>query len=122
MNRYSIAAASALLFAAFNTGAYAAGGEIAVIVKTVNSNYWQNVQKGASAAVADAKGYTLTFQGPASESAITDEVNMVVNAVNRRVADSAPEANFSARRSRHVHFLSGSGRNVRWRVTRACRS
>jgi ribose transport system substrate-binding protein len=86
MNRYSIAAASALLFAAFNTGAYAAGGEIAVIVKTVNSNYWQNVQKGANAAIADAKGYTLTFQGPASESAITDEVNMVVNAVNRHVA------------------------------------
>ncbi|KDR38035.1 ABC transporter substrate-binding protein [Caballeronia glathei] len=86
MNKYSIAAASVLLFSTINTGAYAAGGEIAVIVKTVNSNYWQNVQKGASAAVADAKGYTLTFQGPASESAITDEVNMVVNAVNRRVA------------------------------------
>ena len=84
MNKYSIAAASVLLFATLNTGAYAAGGEIAVIVKTVNSNYWQNVQKGASAAVADEKGYTMTFQGPASESAITDEVNMVVNAVNRQ--------------------------------------
>ncbi|KNH05143.1 Ribose ABC transporter, periplasmic ribose-binding protein RbsB [Candidatus Burkholderia brachyanthoides] len=86
MKIYSIAAASVLLFATLNTGAYAAGGEIAVIVKTVNSNYWQNVQKGANAAIADAKGYTMTFQGPASESAITDEVNMVVNAVNRHVA------------------------------------
>jgi ribose transport system substrate-binding protein len=68
------------------TGAYAAGGEIAVIVKTVNSNYWQNVQKGAKTAVGEAKGYTMTFQGPAAESAIADEVNMVENAVNRKVA------------------------------------
>ncbi|BCG05016.1 LacI family transcriptional regulator (plasmid) [Paraburkholderia sp. PGU19] len=67
-------------------GAYAAGGEIAVIVKTVNSNYWQNVQKGAKTAVGEAKGYTMTFQGPAAESAIADEVNMVENAVNRKVA------------------------------------
>jgi ribose transport system substrate-binding protein len=29
--------------------AHAAGGEIAVIVKTSSSNYWQNVQKGANA-------------------------------------------------------------------------
>jgi ribose transport system substrate-binding protein len=41
--RLSVFAVSALLCAAFSTGAYAAGGEIAVIVKTVNSNYWQNV-------------------------------------------------------------------------------
>ncbi|KMQ78658.1 Ribose ABC transporter, periplasmic ribose-binding protein RbsB [Candidatus Burkholderia pumila] len=86
MKKYSLAAASTLLFATLNTGAYATDGEIAVIVKTVNSNYWQNVQKGANAAIADVKGYKLTFQGPASESAITDEVNMVVNAVNRHVA------------------------------------
>ena len=65
----------------------ASAAEIAVIVKTVNSNYWQNVQKGADAAVAKTGGkYTITFQGPASESAIADEVNMVENAVNRKVA------------------------------------
>lgn len=66
--------------------AHAADKEIAVIVKTVNSNFWQNVQKGAEAAKKDLNGYTLTFQGPASESAIADEVNMVDNAVNRKVA------------------------------------
>ncbi|PUA17404.1 LacI family transcriptional regulator [Glaciimonas sp. PCH181] len=66
--------------------AFAAGGEIAVIVKSSNSNYWQNVQKGAAAAMKDAKGYTMSFQGPASESAIADEVSMVENAVNRKVA------------------------------------
>jgi ribose transport system substrate-binding protein len=79
----SILAASLVLA----TGAaHAAGGEIAVIVKTSSSNYWQNVQKGATAAMAGAKGYTMTFQGPATESAIADEVNMVENAVNRKVA------------------------------------
>ena len=86
MKRLSILAVSALLCAAFSNGAYAAGGEIAVIVKTVNSNYWQNVQKGAKAALGEANGYTMTFQGPAAESDITDEVNMVENAVNRNVA------------------------------------
>jgi len=86
MRKLSLLTVSAMLCAAFSTGAYAAGGEIAVIVKTVNSNYWQNVQKGANAAVAETKGYTMTFQGPAAESDIADEVNMVENAVNRHVA------------------------------------
>ncbi|MEM5421979.1 ABC transporter substrate-binding protein [Paraburkholderia sp. BR14263] len=86
MRKLSLLTVSAMLCAAFSTGAYAAGGEIAVIVKTVNSNYWQNVQKGANAALAETKGYTMTFQGPAAESDIADEVNMVENAVNRHVA------------------------------------
>ncbi len=78
--------------------AQAAEKEIAVIVKTVNSTFWQNVQKGANAAMKEmGEGYTLTFQGPAAESAIVDEVNMVENAVNRKVAGivlapSDPEA------------------------------
>jgi ribose transport system substrate-binding protein len=65
----------------------ASAGEIAVIVKTVNSTFWQNVQKGADAAIKASDGaHTITFQGPASESAVADEVNMVDNAVNRKVA------------------------------------
>lgn len=66
--------------------ARAADKEIAVIVKTTNSNYWQNVQKGAASSAKDAKGYAMTFQGPASESAIADQVSMVENAVTRKVA------------------------------------
>ncbi|MEO7495057.1 MAG: ABC transporter substrate-binding protein [Massilia sp.] len=66
--------------------AFAAGKEIAVIVKTSNSNYWQNVQKGAMAAAKATPAYTITFQGPASESAIADQVSMVENAVTRKVA------------------------------------
>jgi ribose transport system substrate-binding protein len=64
----------------------ASAAEIAVIVKTVNSTFWQNVQKGADAAIGTQKDHKLTFQGPAAESAIADEVNMVENAVNRKVA------------------------------------
>ncbi|CAH2909246.1 MAG: ABC transporter, substrate-binding protein (cluster 2, ribose/xylose/arabinose/galactose) [uncultured Paraburkholderia sp.] len=86
MKKLSMLAAAAAMCAMFSAYAQATGGEIAVIVKTANSNYWQNVQKGATAAMADAKGYTMTFQGPAAESAIADEVNMVENAVNRHVA------------------------------------
>ncbi|CDZ37354.1 ABC transporter substrate-binding protein [Neorhizobium galegae] len=73
-------------------------GEIAVIVKTVNSTFWQNVQKGADAAMKAGGGSnTMTFQGPAAESAIADQVNMVENAVNRKVsgivlAPSDPDA------------------------------
>ncbi|MBL0375006.1 ABC transporter substrate-binding protein [Rhizobium sp. KVB221] len=64
-----------------------AAEEIAVIVKTVNSTFWQNVQKGADAAIGQAgSDYAITFQGPASESAIADQVNMVENAINRKVA------------------------------------
>lgn len=75
----------------------AQAGEIAVIVKTVNSTFWQNVQKGADAAIKGLDGHTITFQGPASESAIADQVNMIENAVNRKVsgivlAPSDPDA------------------------------
>lgn len=69
-----------------SSASMASAREIAVIVKTVNSTYWQNVQKGAQAALKDAPGDQLTFQGAASESAIADQVNMVENAVNRHVA------------------------------------
>ncbi|MCB8822207.1 ABC transporter substrate-binding protein [Microvirga rosea] len=77
----------ASVIALWACSAQAADKEIAVIVKTVNSTFWQNVQKGAEAAKSDlGSGYALTFQGPASESAIADQVNMVENAVNRKVA------------------------------------
>jgi len=80
-------ALAGLALAAVVAGATAAEPkEVAVIVKTSNSNYWQNVQRGAQSAIAAAPGYRLTFQGPASESAIADQVGMVENAVHRKVA------------------------------------
>lgn len=75
-------AASAIAMAA---GA-AQAGEIAVIVKTTNSNFWQNVNLGAQAAIAGQSDHTMSFDGPASESAIADQVNLVENAINRGVA------------------------------------
>lgn len=67
--------------------ALAKTNEIAVIVKSENSNFWQNVKKGALKAGEDLGGkYKISFQGPQAETAIDDEVNMVKNAVNRDVA------------------------------------
>lgn len=71
--------------------------EIAVIVKTTSSNFWQNVNRGAQAGMEELDGYTMSFDGPASESDIAAQVNMVDNAINRGVAGivlapSDPEA------------------------------
>jgi ribose transport system substrate-binding protein len=85
MKRFVSACLASVIALAAGT-ALAADKEIAVVVKTVNSTFWQNVQKGAATAQKEANGYTMTFQGPASESAIADQVNMVENAVNRKVA------------------------------------
>jgi len=75
----------------------ASAGEIAVIVKTTNSSFWQNVNKGATAAIESHGEHTMTFNGPAAESAIADQVALVENAINRGVsgivlAPSDPEA------------------------------
>jgi ribose transport system substrate-binding protein len=86
MKKFACGLLAAALVAFTAPAALAAGGEIAVIVKTANSNFWQNVNKGATAAVEKLKGYTMTFQGPAAEANVADEVNMVENAVNRKVA------------------------------------
>jgi ribose transport system substrate-binding protein len=77
--------------------ARAADKEIAVIVKTANSDFWQNVKKGANDGVAGVKGYTATFQGGASDTDLAGQVALVENAVNRNVAGivlapSDPEA------------------------------
>lgn len=80
--RHALLSACLALFGA--TAAQA--GEIAVIVKTTNSTFWQNVNKGAEAGMKEVAGHTMSFSGPASESAIADQVNLVENAVNRKVA------------------------------------
>lgn len=71
--------------------------EIAVIVKTTSSNFWQNVNRGAQAGMEELDQYTMSFDGPASESDIAAQVNLVDNAINRGVAGivlapSDPEA------------------------------
>ncbi len=65
------------------------GGEIAVIVKTGNSSFWQNVQTGAIDAQNELKAQTpklsVTFLGPQSESNINEEIGMVESAIDRGV-------------------------------------
>jgi len=86
MKNIGFGVAMTAVAALLSTGALAADKEIAVIVKTTNSNFWQNVNKGAKSAIGEVKGFTLNFSGPAAESNIADEVNLVENAINRKVA------------------------------------
>lgn len=81
MNRLLVTTLAATLLAGT-----AHAGEIAVIVKTTNSNFWQNVNKGATAAIEGQSEHTMTFNGPAAESAIADQVALMENAINRGVA------------------------------------
>jgi len=76
--------ASALALVA--TTGWAADREIAVIVKNVNSDFWQNVKKGAADSVRDFKGFTSSFQGASSDTDLAGQVSLVENAVNRKVA------------------------------------
>lgn len=92
---YSLALAGAVTLTAIPATALAE--EVAVIVKTTSSNFWQNVNRGAQAGMEGLDDYTMSFDGPASESDITAQVNMVDNAINRGVAGivlapSDPEA------------------------------
>ncbi len=63
--------------------------EIAVIVKTGNSSFWQNVQTGAFDAEAELQGTTpelsVTFLGAQSESNINEQISIVESAINRGV-------------------------------------
>src|SRR5260370_39105902 len=51
-----------LAFAA--SSAFAAGGEIAAIVKSADSNDLENLNKGATAAMAEGKCHPMRFHGP----------------------------------------------------------
>ncbi|TCL76285.1 monosaccharide ABC transporter substrate-binding protein (CUT2 family) [Hydrogenispora ethanolica] len=65
-------------------GVLAAAEDIAVIVKTNSSSYWQVVNKGAQAAAKEL-GIKITYDGPAAETDINGQVSMVENAINRQV-------------------------------------
>ena len=77
-----------LVALAFIAGAVSAQ-EIAVIVKTGNSSFWQNVQTGAFAAQKELKAkspkFSVTFLGPQSESNVAEEINIVQSAIDRGV-------------------------------------
>ncbi len=68
------------------TEAPVAGGTIAVVAKGESHAFWQAVKAGAEAAGAE-KGYTITFRGPASETAadIPNQMEMVQTALSSDV-------------------------------------
>ncbi|MGV8981463.1 substrate-binding domain-containing protein [Clostridium sp.] len=60
--------------------------KITVIVKTVESPYWQTVKKGAEAA-AKKESYTIDFVGaPGGESDVNGQVTLVENAISQKPA------------------------------------
>jgi ribose transport system substrate-binding protein len=78
-----------VLFALSFMSMLAFGQEIAVIVKTGNSGFWQNVQTGCFDAQKELKVMTkklsVTFLGPQSESNVAEEINIVESAIDRGV-------------------------------------
>ena len=67
----------------------AVGQEVAVVVKTGNSSFWQNVQTGCFDAQKELKKttpkFSVTFLGPQSESNVNEEINIVESAIDRGV-------------------------------------
>lgn len=57
---------------------------IAVIPKGVSHFFWQSVHAGARAA-GDEAGVEIVWKGPAQETDYTGQINMVEDAINRRV-------------------------------------
>lgn len=55
---------------------------IEVVSKGLQHAFWVNVQNGCQQA-ADDSGATMNFDGPASESDIQDQVNMLENAITK---------------------------------------
>ena len=80
---------TSLLFACGAPAAKEGPAEIAVIVKTGNSSFWQNVQTGAMDAQDELKEKTpklsVTFLGAQSESNINEQINIVESAIDRGV-------------------------------------
>ena len=77
-----------LVALAFIAG-FVSAQEIAVIVKTGNSSFWQNVQTGCLDAQKELKAkspkLSVTFLGAQSESNIAEEINIVESAIDRGV-------------------------------------
>ncbi len=77
---------SAMLSAACNKGAGNTSGKkkIAVIPKGVSHFFWQSVKSGAEAAGKDLD-VEIIWKGPAVETDISGQINVVEDMINRRV-------------------------------------
>ncbi len=71
-----------------STGSSGAGGAkpyIAIVSKGSQHQFWQAVQKGATDEAA-AKGATITYEGPASESEVDKQLTMLQTALDKKPA------------------------------------
>jgi ribose transport system substrate-binding protein len=89
--RYSLLALSFIAVAVFsacnkNSGGDAKSGKktIAVIPKGVSHSFWQSVKAGADAAAKDLD-VNIIWKGPASETDVTGQVNIVEDMINQQV-------------------------------------
>jgi ribose transport system substrate-binding protein len=83
MNRPSLLAAAAMLFAAPAGAADLSGARIPVIVKATTSQYWATVFDGADAA-AKALGVQISKLGATAETDVAGEVSIMENAVSTK--------------------------------------
>lgn len=56
---------------------------VEVLAKGFQHQFWKAVNQGADQAAKDL-GATITFQGPANETAIQEQVQMLANAINKK--------------------------------------
>jgi ribose transport system substrate-binding protein len=89
--RYSLIALSFIAVAIFsacnkNSGGDAKSGRktIAVIPKGVSHSFWQSVKAGADAAAKDLD-VNIIWKGPASETDIAGQINIVEDMINQKV-------------------------------------
>ncbi|KAF4406151.1 MULTISPECIES: ABC transporter substrate-binding protein [Streptomyces] len=80
--------AAAALSGCSDAGTTAEGGEgrkpyIAIVSKGFQQQFWQAVKKGAERE-AEKRGVTISFEGPATETEVEAQVNMVSNSLGRK--------------------------------------
>ena len=74
-----------MLLVAMAVPAMAEGETIAVVLKTLSSEYWNYVKAGCDAAAADL-GINVTVIGPGAESDITGQVSMIEEQLGQDIA------------------------------------
>jgi len=93
ISRFYVTAAGvmalAIIVAACGTTGPSGGGGakpyIAIVSKGSQHQFWQAVQKGATEEAA-AKGATITYEGPASESEVDKQLTMLQTALDKKPA------------------------------------
>ena len=74
-----------MLLMAMAVPAMAEGETVAVVLKTLSSEYWNYVKAGCDAAAADL-GINVTVIGPGAESDITGQVSMIEEQLGQDIA------------------------------------